>query len=113
MRRPATRPVFFATIVAIAGLLMLAFQLAGPPSAQGRAAGTGTLSVARALHAAGTVTPVLNCAQLQAMDLTQLPGAPTEITSAATVTINGASYCEVKGEQPPQLQFDLRLPVST
>ena len=34
-------------------------------------------------------------------------------TSAATVTINGAAYCEVKGEQPPQLQFDLRLPVST
>ena len=47
------------------------------------------------------------------MDFTQLPGAPTEMTSAATVTINGASYCEVKGEQPPQLQFDLRLPVST
>ena len=47
------------------------------------------------------------------MDFTQITGAPTEISSAATVTITGASYCEVKGEQPPQLQFDLRLPVST
>jgi feruloyl esterase len=113
MRRPANHPVFFATIIAIAGLLMLAFQLAGSPSGPGRAAGTGTVAVARALHAAGTVTPVVNCAQLQAMDFSQLPGAPTQVTSAATVTINGASYCEVKGEQPPQLQFDLRLPVST
>src|SRR5215467_14276629 len=113
MRRPANHPVFFATIIAVAGLLMLAFQLAGSPSGPGRAAGTGTVAVARALHAAGTVTPVVNCAQLQAMDFSQIPGAPTQVTSAATVTINGASYCEVKGEQPPQLQFDLRLPVST
>ena len=41
-----------------------------------------------------------SCAGLAAMDFTQIAGAPTEITSAATVTINGASYCEVKGEQP-------------
>jgi feruloyl esterase len=29
------------------------------------------------------------------------------------VTYNGASFCDVQGVQPPQLQFDLKLPVST
>ena len=68
MRRPATRPVFFATIVAIAGLLMLAFQIAGSPPPPALGASTGTLAVARAVHAAGAVAPVVNCAQLQAME---------------------------------------------
>ena len=111
MRRPATRPVFFGMIVAVTGFLMLGFQLAGSPPAPARTG--GAITVTRAVHAAGTVTPVVSCAQLQSMDFTQIPGAPTEITSVATVTISGASYCEVKGEQPPALQFDLRLPVST
>ena len=112
MRRPDTRPLFFATIVAVTGLLMLAFQLAGSPTAPARA-GSTAITVTRAMHPAGTVTPVIGCAQLQGMDFSQIPGAPTEITSVATVTISGASFCEVKGEQPPALQFDLRLPVST
>ncbi len=116
MRRPATHPVFFATILTVvAGLVLLVFQLAGPAPAPARAAGTGTgtATVTSAVHPAGAVAPVVSCARLALMDFTQIPGAPTEVTSAATVTIDGASYCEVKGEQPPQLQFDLRLPVST
>jgi len=116
MRRPGTRSVFFGTIVAVTGLLMLVFQLAGAPgspAAPARASGAGAITVTRAMHPAGTITPVTGCAQLQAMDFSQVPGAPTEITSVATVTINGASYCEVKGEQSPAMQFDLRLPVST
>jgi len=48
------------------------------------------------------------------MDFSQtVPGAPTQITSATVITSSGASYCDVQGIQPPQLQFDLRLPVST
>ena len=35
-----------------------------------------------------------------------------DFSSGAQVTVSGTSYCEVKGEQPPQLQFDLRLPVA-
>jgi len=93
MRRTATHPVFFATIlIAVAGLLLLVFQVAGPAPAPARAAG--------AVHRASTITPVVGCAQLQLMDFSQIPGAPTQVTSAATVTINGAAYCEVKGEQP-------------
>ncbi|MBO0803426.1 MAG: tannase/feruloyl esterase family alpha/beta hydrolase, partial [Nocardiopsaceae bacterium] len=59
------------------------------------------------------IAPVTGCGQLRDKDFSQLPGAPTTVTSAAVTTIGGARYCEVKGEQPPELQFDLRLPVST
>lgn len=111
MRRPASRLAFFAALLTIAGLVLLAFQLAGPSAPAQRSA--GAVAVARAVRPADAVTPVIGCAQLQATDFSQISGAPTEVTSAATVTINGAAYCEVKGEQPPQLQFDLRLPVST
>jgi hypothetical protein len=38
MRRLPTRPLFFAIAVALAGLLLLAFQLAGSPAAPARAA---------------------------------------------------------------------------
>ncbi|MBV9448294.1 MAG: tannase/feruloyl esterase family alpha/beta hydrolase [Streptosporangiaceae bacterium] len=101
MRRPAV----IATAV---GLLVLVIQLAGPSSAPALT----TVTSARTATIAA-IAPVTGCGQLQAMDFTRLAAAPTEITSAATVTINGASYCEVKGEQAPELQFDLRLPVST
>jgi hypothetical protein len=120
MRRPGSRPVFFFMILAATALLVLGFQLAGPPSAPARTSGTvnvarvgDAVSITRAERAANAVSPVISCAQLQFTDFTQISGAPTEISSAAPVTINGASYCEVKGEQPPALQFDLRLPVST
>ena len=37
MRRTATHPVFFATIlIAVAGLLLLVFQVAGPAPAPAR-----------------------------------------------------------------------------
>jgi hypothetical protein len=39
MRRPPTRPLFFAIAVALVALLLLAFQLAGSPAAPARAAG--------------------------------------------------------------------------
>jgi hypothetical protein len=39
MRRPPTRPLFFAIVVALVALLLLAFQLAGSPAAPARAAG--------------------------------------------------------------------------
>ncbi|HEX6527222.1 MAG TPA: tannase/feruloyl esterase family alpha/beta hydrolase [Streptosporangiaceae bacterium] len=101
MRRPA------AIAIAV-GLFVLVIQLAGPSSAPALT----TATTARAVTTAA-IAPVTGCGQLQAMDFTRLAAAPTEITSAAAVTIKGASYCEVKGEQPPELQFDLRLPVST
>lgn len=109
MSRRPSRSLFFAAFLLAAGLALAVFQLAVPSSAPI----ARTASVARVVHPAGTVSPVIGCAQLAAVDFSQISGAPTEITSATTTTIDGASYCEVQGEQPPQLQFDLRLPVST
>jgi Tannase and feruloyl esterase len=121
MRKPGTRPLFFSMMLAATALLLImGFQVARAPSAPAGPGGattvarTGdTVTDARAVRAANAISPVTGCAQLQLMDFTQISGAPTEITSATTVTISGASYCEIKGEQPPALQFDLRLPVST
>ena len=44
MRRPPTRPLFFAIVVALVALLLLAFQLAGSPAAPARA---GSVSAVR------------------------------------------------------------------
>ena len=111
MRKPSSRPVFFTLMVVMAGLLVAGFQLAGPPRAPARSGGTA--NVISALRPAAAITPVTGCAQLRNLDFSTLSAAPTQITSAAETTISGASYCEVKGEQAPELQFDLRLPVST
>jgi Tannase and feruloyl esterase len=60
------------------------------------------------------ITPTTTCAQLAAEDFSAVvPGAPTQVTSAQVTQCNGASFCDVQGVQPPQLQFDLKLPVST
>lgn len=108
MRTLPSRPAFFTIMVAMTGLLLAGFHLAGSPRQAARDA-----TVTSALKPVAAIPPVTSCGQLQSMDFSQLPGAPTVLTSAAETTINGASYCEVKGEQPPELQFDLRLPIST
>jgi feruloyl esterase len=109
-----SRPFFLTvTVLVLAGLVALGFQPAAPASAT-NSARPAEATAATVVHPAAAVAPVVNCAKLAAMDFAQAaPGAPTQITSAALTTVSGAQYCEVKGEQPPQLQFDLRLPVST
>jgi hypothetical protein len=58
--------------------------------------------------------PVETCAQLAALDLTGLSGAPTQIDSATTATAPaGWSYCDVTGTIAPQDQFELQLPLTT
>ena len=105
--------ILTVALLASAGLAVLGFQLASPASAA-NAAKPASVTAASLVSAAGTVTPVVSCAQLATMDFAQAaPGAPTQITSATETTVSGAEYCEVHGVQPPQLQFDLRLPVST
>lgn len=95
--------------IAIASLFLLGFQL--PASATPSIAQPDTTSVVSANIA---VTPVVDCGQLAKEDFSKVvPGAATTITSATLITYNSASYCDVQGSQPPQLQFDLRLPVST
>jgi feruloyl esterase len=102
----------------IGGLVLLGFQFAVP---RGLASTVVVKAPNKAINqatnqakAAGTITPAISCAQLAASDFASVvPGAPTEVTSAQVTQYNGASFCDVQGVQPPQLQFDLKLPVST
>src|SRR5258708_2251441 len=118
MTRTSRRSAFLiVTVLAIAGLVLAGFQLtartAGPAKARTAAhiAVNGALAAARP---AAAIAPAISCAQLAAQNFaTVVPGAPTQITAAVPVTYNGASFCDVQGVQPPQLQFDLKLPVST
>jgi len=63
------------------------------------------------------VKPVIDCAQLAAIDVTDIGGAGSKITSATvtTATVNGASVnlCTVKGTLAPANTFAVALPVST
>jgi tannase/feruloyl esterase len=110
------RPVVLGfAFLTIAGLL-LSFQLvAVSATASDAAAAVARPATAAALVKPATaVTPVVDCAQLAKEDFSKVvPSVPTTITSAQLITSTGASYCDVQGTQPPQLQFDLRLPVST
>ncbi|HEY6494288.1 MAG TPA: tannase/feruloyl esterase family alpha/beta hydrolase [Trebonia sp.] len=107
--RPAVLGIAF---LAVAGLVLLGFQLAAPAGAS--AAAAATQQAATATKPAAAVTPVVSCAELAKESFGKaVPGAPTTITSAKLITSTGSSYCDVQGSQPPQLQFDLRLPVST
>ncbi|RQH01621.1 tannase/feruloyl esterase family alpha/beta hydrolase [Paraburkholderia dinghuensis] len=63
------------------------------------------------------VAPVVDCSKLTSVDLTDVGGAGSSITSASveTQTINGTSvnYCLVKGTLAPYNTFQVALPVST
>jgi len=63
------------------------------------------------------VKPVTDCAQLAAVDLTDVGGAGSKITSATvtTATVNGntVSLCAVKGTLAPANTFAVSLPVAT
>lgn len=65
----------------------------------------------------GVVKPVIDCTQLASVDLTDIGGAGSTITSATvtTATVNGASVslCAVKGTLAPANTFAVSLPVST
>ncbi len=87
-------------------------------------AGLGTASASTALTAAPSpgvptaTAPVLSCAQVAQIDLGALPGASTEITSAAPLAASANAQghwaaCDVRGTIAPQIQFELLLPTST
>jgi pimeloyl-ACP methyl ester carboxylesterase len=63
------------------------------------------------------VKPVVDCSQLASVDLTDIGGAGSTITSATvtTATINGASVslCAVKGTLAPSNTFEVALPVNS
>ncbi|SDR22438.1 feruloyl esterase [Paraburkholderia fungorum] len=67
--------------------------------------------------ALSVVTPVVDCSKLAAIDITDIGGAGSSITSATVTaaTVNGATvnFCTVKGTLAPSNTFEVALPVST
>ena len=67
--------------------------------------------------ALAVVKPAVDCATLASLDVTDIGGTGSSITSAAvtTVTINGKAvdFCAVKGTLAPANTFEVALPVST
>jgi feruloyl esterase len=93
---------------------MLAACQGGANIATGTAADTNAGTTAAPL---AVVKPVIDCAQLAAIDVTDIGGAGSKISSAtvATTTVNGnsISYCAVKGTLAPSNTFEVALPVGT
>ncbi|MFJ1472029.1 tannase/feruloyl esterase family alpha/beta hydrolase [Massilia orientalis] len=83
----------------------------------GNVAPDGTAPVATTATALAVVKPVVDCTQLAAVDVTDIGGAGSKITSATvvTTTLNGSSVsmCAVKGTLAPANTFEVALPVST
>lgn len=73
---------------------------------------TGTTAATLAV-----VKPVTDCTQLASVDVTDIGGAGSKITSATvvTTTVNGSSVslCAVKGTLAPANTFEVALPVGT
>src|ERR1700744_3016115 len=60
------------------------------------------------------VAPVADCASLASADISAAVGAPVHINSAPPVPEGRpAPYCEVKGYVDPQVNFEVRLPLTT
>lgn len=59
------------------------------------------------------ITPQMPCEALLGQDFSTLPDAATQLSSAEEVTEEGLSYCKVIGYSTPQIQFELRLPLSS
>jgi hypothetical protein len=63
------------------------------------------------------VTPTVDCTTLSAIDITDIGGAGSTITSAAatTATVNGVAtqFCAVKGTLAPSNTFEVALPVTS
>jgi pimeloyl-ACP methyl ester carboxylesterase len=62
---------------------------------------------------ATVITPQMPCEALMGQDFSKLPDAATQLSSAEEVTEENLSYCKVIGYSAPQIQFELRLPLST
>ncbi|WP_427918978.1 tannase/feruloyl esterase family alpha/beta hydrolase [Streptomyces sp. cg40] len=79
---------------------------------------TRSASEADTTTAATATSPAMDCAGVTGLDLSGISGAPTQIASATVLaaadnTLGNWAACEVKGLIAPQIQFDLRLPMTT
>jgi pimeloyl-ACP methyl ester carboxylesterase len=112
MRTPAS--IRTRAAAAFAALLALAACSGGGNGSGSMDTGTITTPVTTTL---AVVKPVVDCAQLASVDLTDIGGAGSTIASATvtTTTVNGntVSLCAVKGTLAPANTFEVALPVGT
>ncbi len=102
---------------AIPGMWRLAVLLSGATllltAAVENAQATRDAAATPKPHPAGVILPQISCAALGQHDFTNVPDAASRISSAADTSLNGTTYCEVKGYISPQTSFELLLPEST
>jgi pimeloyl-ACP methyl ester carboxylesterase len=102
---------------AAALLVLLAASLLTACSNSSNDSNTDTSAGTPATTTLAVVKPVAECSQLAAIDITDIGGAGSKITSATvtTATVNGTtvSLCAVKGTLAPANTFAVSLPVST
>jgi feruloyl esterase len=91
--------------------------LAACGSSGANPAATTTTPTTTTSTALGVVKPVVDCSQLASIDVSDIGGAGSKITSAtvttSTVYGNSVSFCAVKGTLAPSNTFEVALPVST
>jgi Tannase and feruloyl esterase len=80
----------------------------------GQAAATRLSETVAADSAQQPVLPLTSCAALPGLNLDSvITGAPAQVTSAATVTYQGADYCQVSVLIAPQTQGQIMMPQTT
>ncbi|APA87585.1 tannase/feruloyl esterase family alpha/beta hydrolase [Paraburkholderia sprentiae WSM5005] len=81
------------------------------------ACGGGSSGGALTYTPLSVVQPVVDCSKLTSIDITDIGGAGSSISSASVTnaTVNGATvaFCTVKGTLAPSNAFEVALPVST
>lgn len=101
------------TLLALFAICLTSVTLAGCGSGD-TSPNTGSTTTTTALS---VVAPVVDCSKLASVDITDIGGAGSSITSASVtaVTINGASvsFCTVKGTLAPSNTFEVALPVNS
>jgi len=106
-----------ASLLALLAASLLGAGLLGGCSTSDNGNSTGTDASTPAATTLAVVKPVAECSQLAAIDITDIGGAGSKITSAtvttATVNGNSVSLCAVKGTLAPANTFAVSLPVST
>jgi hypothetical protein len=99
-----------------AGLLLTLFAICVTATIVA-ACGGSSASTSAANTPLSVVAPVVDCSKLASVDISDIGGAGSTITSATVTaaTVNGATvnYCTVKGTLAPSNTFEVALPVST
>src|SRR6266567_574609 len=105
-KRAIPRMRWLAALLCGATLLLTTAAASAQPA-------RGAAVTAKPQPAAGVVLPKISCTALGQHDFTAVPDAASRISSAADASLNGTTYCAVKGYIAPQTSFELLLPETT